>query len=114
MGGPFCPFASFTHGSEHSTQHPSTPVPDEGGAPSIPETPHFDPDQGDPSPKGPAIGVATKIESKERMTQTPPLVSRLIHGYLDQTRIEACPLHQMDHGVRDPDCDHCKRALGPL
>ena len=20
----------------------------------------------------------------------------------------------MDHGVRDPDCDHCKRALGPL
>ena len=20
----------------------------------------------------------------------------------------------MDHGVRGPDCDHCKRALGPL
>ena len=20
----------------------------------------------------------------------------------------------MDHGVRDPDCDYCKRALGPL
>ena len=20
----------------------------------------------------------------------------------------------MDHGVRDPNCDHCKRALGPL
>ena len=26
----------------------------------------------------------------------------------------ACPYHQMDHGVRDPDCDHCKRALRPL
>ena len=48
------------------------------------------------------------------MTQTPPLISRLIQGYLDHTRIEECPYHQMDHGVRDPECDHCKRALGPL
>ena len=48
------------------------------------------------------------------MTQTPPLLSRLIQGYLDHTGIEACPYHQMDHGVRDPNCDHCKRALGPL
>ena len=48
------------------------------------------------------------------MTQTPPLLSRLIQGYLDHTGIEACPYHQMDHGVRDPECDHCKRALGPL
>ena len=48
------------------------------------------------------------------MTQTPPLISRLIQGYLDHTGIEACPHHQMDHGVRDPNCDHCKRALGPL
>ena len=47
------------------------------------------------------------------MTQTPPLLSRLIQGYLDHTGIEECPYHQMDHGVRDPDCDHCKRALGP-
>ena len=93
---------------------PSTPVSHEGETPSIPDTPHFDPDQGDPSPEEPAIGVATRIEAKERMTQTPPLLSRLIQGYLDQTGIEACPYHQMDHGVRDPDCDHCKRALGPL
>ena len=28
---------------------PSTPMPQEGEAPSIPDTPHFDPDQGDPS-----------------------------------------------------------------
>ena len=60
------------------------------------------------------IGVATKVESKERMTQTPPLVFRLIQGYLEHTGIDACPLHQMDRGVRDPDCDYCKRALGPL
>ena len=44
------------------------------------------------------------------MTQTPPNLSRLIQGYLDHTGIEACPYHQMDHGVRDPDCDHCKRV----
>ena len=48
------------------------------------------------------------------MTQTPPLLSCLIQGYLDHTGIEECPYHQMDHGVRDPDCDHCKRAVGPL
>ena len=93
---------------------PSTPVPHEGETPSIPDTPHFDPDEGDPSPEEPAIGVASKIEAKERMTQTPPLLSRLIQGYLDHIGIEACPYHQMDHGVRDPECDHCKRALGPL
>ena len=43
---------------------PSTPVPHEGEAPSIPETLHFDPDQGDPSPEEPAMGVATKIEQR--------------------------------------------------
>ena len=30
---------------------PSTPLPHEGETPSIPDTPHFDPDQGDPSPE---------------------------------------------------------------
>ena len=93
---------------------PSIPDLVEGETPSIPETPHYHPDQGDVSPEEPAMGTATRIEAKERMTQTPPLLSRLIQGYLDHTGIEACPYHQMDHGVRNPDCDHCKRALGPL
>ena len=94
---------------------PSNPDLVEGETPSIPETPHYHPDQGDVSPEEPAMGTATRIEAKERMTQTPPLLSRLmIQGYLDHTGIEACPYHQMDHGVRDPDYDHCKRALGPL
>ena len=87
---------------------PSTPAIQEGEAPSVPETPHFHPDQGDPSLEEPAIGVATRIDNRERTTQTPPLLSRLIQGY------QECPYHQMDHGVRDPDCDYCKRALGPL
>ena len=93
---------------------PSTQVAQEGETPSIPDTPHFDPDRGDPSPTEPAIGVATRIQAKERMTQKPPLLSGLIQCCLDHTGIEACPYHQVDHGVRDPDCDHCKRALGPL
>ena len=93
---------------------PSTPVVEEGETPSIPETPHMEPDQGAFPPVDDAVGVATRIEEKEAMTQTPPLLSRLIQGYLDHTGIEECPYHQMDHGVRDPNCDHCKRALGPL
>ena len=93
---------------------PSIPDAEQGETPSIPETPHYSPDQGGVSPEEPAMGAATRIVAKERMTQTPPLLSRLIQGYLDHTGIEACPYHQMDHGVRDPDCDHCKRALGPL
>ena len=83
---------------------PSTPDLVEGETPSIPETPHYQPDQGDISPEEPeepAMGIATRIEAKERMTQTPPLLSRLIQGYLDHTGIEACPYNQMDHGVRD-------------
>ena len=70
---------------------PSTHATQEGEAPSIPNTPNFEPDQGDPSPNKPAIGTATRVVAKERMTQTPPLLSRLIQGYLDHTGIEACP-----------------------
>ena len=92
---------------------PSTHGDVQGEVPSVPETPHCLPDQGDVSPDEPTMGTATRIVAKERMTQTPPLLSHLIQGYLDHTGIEACPYHQMDHGVRDPDCDHCKRALGP-
>ena len=93
---------------------PSTLAVEEGETPSVPETPRLEPEDGATPPVDGAVGVATRIEGKEVMTQTPPLLSRLIQGYLDQTGIEACPYHQMDHGVRDPQCDHCKRALGPL
>ena len=93
---------------------PSTPALEEGETPSIPVTPRLEPDQGALPPGDEAVGTATRVEGKEVMTQTPPLLSRLIQGYLDHTGIEACPYHQMDHGVRDPHCDHCKRALGPL
>ena len=81
---------------------PSIPALEEGETPSIPETPHLKPEDGALPPADTAAGVATRIEGREVMTQTPPLLSRLIQGYLDQTGIEACPHHQMDHGVRDP------------
>ena len=93
---------------------PSTPVPPDEETPSIPETPKFDPDSGRPPSGEPAIGVATKIEAADGVFQTPPLLSRFIQGHLEQTGVEACPKHKMDDGVRDPNCDHCKRALGPL
>ena len=84
---------------------------EQGEASSIPATPHYDPELGDVSPQDAAKGEATRVVANERMTQTPPLLSRLFQGYLDHTGIEACPYHQMDHGVRDPECDHCKTAL---
>ena len=81
---------------------PSIPAMEEGETHSIPETPHVEPEHGALPPVDDAVGVATRIEGKEVMTQTPPLLSRLIQGHLDHTGIEACPYHQMDHGVRDP------------
>ena len=86
---------------------PSIPALEEGETHSIPEAPCLEPEKGALPPEDAAVGVATRIEGREVMTQTPPLLSRLIQGYnLDHTG--------MDHGVRDPHCDHCKRALGPL
>ena len=57
---------------------PSIPEEEQGETPSIPATPHYDPEQRDVSPEDAAKGEATRIAAKERMTQTPPLLSRLI------------------------------------
>ena len=53
---------------------PSTPVPPDEEKPCIPDTPKFDPDSGGSPPDEPAIGVATKIEASDGVTQTPPLL----------------------------------------
>ena len=68
---------------------PSTPVAEEGEAPSVPETPRLKPEDGAVPPVDGAVGVATRIEGKEIMTQTPPLLSRLIQGYLDQQALKS-------------------------
>ena len=54
---------------------PSTPVPVDEETPSIPETPRLDPDKGGTPPEEPALGVATKIDAKDGVTQTPPLLT---------------------------------------
>ena len=75
---------------------PSTPALGEGETHSIPESPCLEPEKGALPPEDEAVGIATRIEGREAMTQTPPLLSRLIQGYLDKTGIEACPYHQME------------------
>ena len=34
--------------------------------------------------------------------------------FLDATGVVPCPHHGMDHLTRDPSCEYCKKALGPL
>ena len=58
---------------------PSTPVRVMKKAPSIPEIPKFEPEEGvNPLPE-PAVEAATHIEAVDGSTQTPPL---LIQGHL--------------------------------
>ena len=49
-----------------------------------------------------------------RSSQTAPFVVPDIHRVLEGTGVLECPDHKLDHGVPDPKCDYCKRALGPL
>ena len=59
-------------------------------------------------------GIAVRIATSEHACQTPPLLSPLFQAQLAGTGTDPCPLHNLDHGMRDPECDHCKRASGPL
>ena len=59
---------------------PPTPALEEGETPSLPVTPRLEPEQGALPPRNEAVGIATRIEGKEVMTQTPPLLSRLHSG----------------------------------
>ena len=73
-------WASLHHPTELSPRDPnkaptelaSTPLIEEGEAPSIPETPRIIPDHGAHSPEEAAGGSATRIEGKDVLTQTPP------------------------------------------
>ena len=49
-----------------------------------------------------------------RSSQTAPFIVPDIHRALEGTGMLECPDHKLDHGVPDPKCDYCKRALGPL
>ena len=54
------------------------------------------------------------IVQAHRSSQTAPLIVPDIHKALEGTSMLECPDHKLDHGVPDPKCDYCKRALGPL
>ena len=36
------------------------------------------------------------------------------NSVLDPSGVVPCPHHGMDHLTRDPSCEFCKKALGPL
>ena len=70
--------------------------------------------------QAPAAPIADIIEfpmvcvQAHRSSQTPPLIVPDTHRVLEGTGILECPDRKLDHGVPDPKCDYCKRALGPL
>ena len=64
--------------------------------------------------KKPAMGTATRIVAKERMTQTPPLLSRLIQGYLDHTGIWAFGVESRQAAVVLPCLQSCLEDLRAL
>eukprot|EP00971_Amphidinium_carterae_P007710 152558-Amphidinium_carterae.1 len=40
--------------------------------------------------------------------------SNIVQDVEREVGMQACPTHGMDHGIADPECVACKRALGPL
>eukprot|EP00971_Amphidinium_carterae_P308910 6138273-Amphidinium_carterae.1 len=40
--------------------------------------------------------------------------SNIVQDVEQEVGMQACPTHGMDHGIADPECVACKRALGPL
>ena len=58
-----------------------------------------------PEPLCPPDGERSVEEREDVSAEGPPL---------DSTGVVPCPTHGMDHLTRDPSCEFCKRALGPL
>ena len=53
----------------------------------------------------PPDGERSVEEREDIPAEAPPL---------DSTGVVPCPAHGMDHLTRDPSCEFCKKALGPL
>ena len=67
-----------------------------------------DPDRGElepPEASCPPDGERRLEEREDIPAGGPPL---------DSTGVVPCPTHGMDHLTRDPSCEFCKKALGPL
>ena len=59
---------------------------------------------------------ALQLELRRWITQAEPLLDcqGLLQGHLEGAGTDPCPQRQLDHRVRDPDCDYCKQAIGTL
>eukprot|EP00971_Amphidinium_carterae_P244479 4854510-Amphidinium_carterae.1 len=56
-----------------------------------------------------------KTESGSRVgSEKIQIVSNIVQDVEQEVGMQACPTHGMDHGIADPECVACKRALGPL
>ena len=76
---------------------PATPIEE---TPSVPATPRCASKEGsEDHHSGPDVGSATRIDSVDHSSQTPPLLSRMFQGHLEGTRTDPCPQHKVDHGV---------------
>ena len=67
-----------------------------------------DPDRADlevPEAPCPPDGESRRDKGEEAPLETTPL---------DASGVVPCPHHGMDHLTRDPSCEFCKKALGPL
>ena len=59
-------------------------------------------------------GEATRVVGVGHASQTSLFLAPRFQAILEGTGTDPCPLHSLDHGVRDPSCDYCNRALGRL
>eukprot|EP00971_Amphidinium_carterae_P271575 5388430-Amphidinium_carterae.1 len=41
------------------------------------------------------------------------ICSNIVKEVEQEVGMQPCPTHGMDHGIADPECVACKRALGP-
>ena len=61
-----------------------------------------------------ACGEESPNNEGEPREQEPVMDPELPATILDNTGVLQCQHHGMDHLTRDPGCEFCKRALGPL
>eukprot|EP00971_Amphidinium_carterae_P088244 1745513-Amphidinium_carterae.1 len=60
-------------------------------------------------------GSEIQTESGSRVgSEEIQIVSNIVQDVEQEVGMQACPTHGMDHGIADPECVACKRALGPL
>eukprot|EP00971_Amphidinium_carterae_P107105 2121757-Amphidinium_carterae.1 len=63
------------------------------------------------------IGVESEIDPESGLragSGEVQICSNIVKEVEQEMGMQPCPTHGMDHGIADPECVACKRALGPL